>query len=170
MVSSLTAPNKYQKCNQFTHLEADLAHLHVAAWLLPATGTGKERMNQARLLGETRYSVLHTPMHKIYASGLKRAHSTAVQLVAPRTSLPDSDKDPLSFPPIHTTPLLREHHVGIAEGTLWFAGPVSEKKQQQQRRRASAHDNDDEKLLDPEDGVEVYVAIQNRYDRLISGE
>jgi len=47
---------------------------------------------------------------------------------------------------------------GIAEGKLWFAGPVSKKKQQQQRQRASAHD-DDEKLLHHEDGV--YETIHN---------
>jgi len=129
MASSLKASNKYQKCNQsFTRLASDLVHLHAAAWLPPVTGAGKEGMNQARVLGEWRCSVLRTPIHKIYASDLKRAHSTAVQLVAPRTSLPGSDKDPLSFPPIHTTPLIREEHFGIAEGKLWFAGPGIEKE------------------------------------------
>jgi len=77
-------------------------------------------MNQALVLGEWRYSALRMPIHEIYALDLKRAHSTAVQLVAPRTSLPDSDKDPLSFPLIHITPLIREQHFGIAEGKLWL--------------------------------------------------
>jgi len=158
MASSLEASNKYQKCNQsFTRLASDLVHLHTAAWLPPVTG-GKEGMNQARVLGEWRCSVLRTPIHKIYASDLNHAHSTAVQLVASRTSLPGSDKDPLSFPPIHTTPMIHEQHFAIAEGKLWFAGPVSKKKQQQQLQRASAHD-DDEKLLHRED--EVYEAIHN---------
>jgi len=159
MASSLKAPNKYQKCNQsFTHLASDLVHLHTAPWLPPVTGAGKERVNQARVPGGWRCSVLRTPIHEIYASDLKRAHSTAVQLVAPRTSLPGSDKDPPSFPPIHTTPMIRERHFGIAEDKLWFAGPVSKKKQQQQRQRASAHD-DDEGLLHRED--EVYETIRN---------
>jgi len=130
----------------------------MAAWLPPVTVAGKEGMNQAHVLGGWRCSVLRTPIHKIYASDLKRAHSTAVQLVAPHTSLPGSDKDPLSFPPIHTTPLIREENFGIAEGKLWFAGPVSKKKKQQQQRQcASAHD--DEKLLHRED--EVYETIHN---------
>jgi len=124
MVSSLTAPNRYQKCNQsFTRLASDLVHLHVATWLhgcFLLTGAGKERMNQALVLGEWRYSALRMPIHKTYALDLKRAHGTAVQLVAPRTSLPDSDKDPLSFPLIHTTPMIREQHFGIAEGKLWL--------------------------------------------------
>jgi len=128
-------------------------------------------MNQARALGEWWYSVLRTPIHRIYASDLKRAHSTAIQLVAPRTSLPDPDKHPLACPPIHTTTLIREQHFGIAEGKRWSAGPISKKKQQQeqQRRRASAHD-DDGKLVDPEDEVEVYETIRNRHDRFTSGE
>jgi len=129
-------------------------------------------MNQARALGEWWYSVLRTPIHKIYASDLKRAHSTAIQLVTPRTSLPDPDKHPLACPPIHTTPLIREQHFGIAEGKRWSAGPVSKKKeQQQQRRRASAHD-DGGRLVDPEDAVEVevYETIRNRHDRFTSGE
>jgi len=92
----------------------------MAAWLLPATGADKERMNQARVLGEWRYSTLRMPIHKTCALDLKRAHGTAVQLVAPRTSPPDSDKVPLSFPLIHTTPLIREQHFGIAEGKLWL--------------------------------------------------
>ena len=126
-------------------------------------------MNQARALGEWWYSVLRTPIHKIYASDLKRAHSTAIQLVAPRTSLPEPDKHPLACSPIQTTPLIREKHFGIAEGKRWSAGSVSKKKEQQQRRRASAHD-DDGKLVDPEDEVEVYEAIRNRHDRFTSGE
>jgi len=159
MASSLTAPNKYQKCNQsFTRLASDLVHLHTAAWLPPVTGPGKEGMNQAcgwENGGAPSYARPYT--RSTYASDLKRAHSTAVQLVAPRTSLPGSDKDPLSFPPIHTTPLIREEHFGIAEGKLWFAGQVSKTKQQQQRQRASVHD--DEKRLHRED--EVYETIHN---------
>jgi len=92
-------------------------------------------MNQARALGEWWHSVLRTPIHKIYASDLKRAHSTAIQLVAPRTSLPDADTHPLACPPIHTTPLVREQHFGIAEGKRWSAGPVAKKKEQQQQQR-----------------------------------
>ena len=124
MVSSLTAPTRYQKCNQsFTRLASDLVHLHVAAWLhgcFLLRGAGKERMNQALVLGEWWYPALRMPIHKTYALDLKRAHSTAVRLVAPRTSLPDLDKVPLSFPLIHTTPLIREQHFGIAEGKLWL--------------------------------------------------
>jgi len=111
------------------------------------------------------------PVHKIYASDLNRAHSTVIPLVAPRSSLQDPDKDPLSCPPIHTTPLISEQHFGIAEGKLWSAGPVSKKKRQQQQRRGiSAHNDDDKRLLDPEDEVEVYETIRNRHDRFTSGE
>jgi len=128
-------------------------------------------MNQARVLGEWRYSALRMPIHKIYALDVKRAHSTAVQLVAPRTSLPDSDKVPLSFPLIHTTPLIREQHFGIAEGKLWLLDRYRKKKQQQQRRRASAYDDDDdERLLDSDEEVEGYDTIRNRHDRFASGE
>ena len=97
--------------------------------------SAKKGMNQARALGEWWHAVSRTPIHKIYASDLKRAHSTAVQLLAPRTSLPESD--PLCCPPsgIHTTPLIREQHFGIAEGKIWSAGSVSKTVHQ---RRASA--------------------------------
>src|SRR5258706_4649836 len=145
-------------------------------------------MNQARALGAWWHPVLRTPIHKIYASDLKRAHSTAVQLVAPRTSLPESD--PLCCPPeaIHTTPLIREQHFGIAEGKLWSAGPVSKKLHV---RRASAStsvpgstsesastltsvsasasvsvSNDGQSSIEPE----VYETIRNRYDKFIGGE
>ena len=127
-------------------------------------------MNQAPVLGEWRYSALRMPIHMTYALDLKHAHSTAVQLVAQRTSLPDSDKVPLSFPLIHTTPLIREQHFGIAEGKLWLLDRYRKKKQQQQRRRASAYDGDDEKLLDSDEEVEGYDTIRNRHDRFTSGE
>ena len=130
-------------------------------------------MNQARALGEWWYTVLRTPIHKIYASDLKRAHSTAVQLVAPRTLLPESD--PLSCPGIHITPLVREQHFGIAEGKLWSAGPVS--KKQQRRPSASTSTSasasvsvsaldDGQELVEPE----VYESIRNRHDKFIGGE
>jgi len=119
-------------------------------------GGGQGRDEPSSVLGGWRCSVLRTPIHKIYASDLKRVHSTAVQLVAPRTSLPGSDKDAPSFPPIHTTPMIRDQHFGIAEGKLWFAGPGSKKKQQHQR--ASARD-DDKKRLHRES--EVYETIHN---------
>jgi len=131
--TNLTAPNKYQNItNRFTRLASDPVALANGC----VAGAGKQAMNQARALGEWWYSVLRTPIHKFYTSDLKRAHSTAVQLVAPRASLPDADKDPLSCPPIHTTPLIREQHSGIAEGKRWSAGSVSKRKQQQQRGRA----------------------------------
>ena len=137
-------------------------------------------MNQARALGEWWHTTLRTPIHKIYASDLKRAHSTAVQLVAPRTALPDAN--PLSCPPIHTTPLIREQHFGIAEGKLWSAGPVPVSKKHQRRASAasasasngssastsaSAH-GDDGKLGGPE--VEVYETIRTRHERFTGGE
>ena len=140
-----------------------------------ALDIGKKGMNQARALGEWWHTVLRTPIHKIYASDLKRAHSTAVQLVAPRTSLPESD--PLSCPGIHTTPLIREQHFGIAEGKLWSAGPVSKKQQRRPSASASASAStsaavsastldDGQELLEPE----VYETIRNRHDKFVGGE
>lgn len=149
--------------------------LHVA---LAVFSFSLEGMNQARALGEWWHTVLRTPIHKIYASDLKRANSTAVQLVAPRTALPDAH--PLSCPPIHTTPLIREQHFGIAEGKLWSAGPAPVSKRQQRRASAASASNgsgtsvhgdahgDDGKLLGPE--VEVYETIRNRHERFTGGE
>ena len=121
-------------------------------------------MNQARALGESWYSTLHTPIHRIYASDLKRAHSTALQLAAPRAALPDAH--PLHCPPPHVSPLIREQHFGIAEGNPWSAGPV-----------AQTHDDDGQgqgkgkgQGQGQEREREVYETIRNRHDKFAGGE
>lgn len=129
-------------------------------------------MNQARALGESWYSTLRTPVHKIYASDLKRAHSTAVQLVAPRRALPPSD--PLACPPIETTPLIREQHFGVAEGKLWSAGPVPiNTKMRRASASASASASNDyhqQEQQQEQQEPEVYETIRNRHDRFSGGE
>jgi hypothetical protein len=69
-------------------------------------------MNQARALGHHWKS---TPITAVYCSDLKRAHTTAQQLVAPR-----STEDAIT--PV-ANPLLREQNFGVAEGKPWAAEP-----------------------------------------------
>ena len=64
-------------------------------------------MNQARALGQ---SFSNTPLAAIFASPLKRAHTTA-------QALHDAQPDPK--PPITLCPDFREQHFGVAEGKLW---------------------------------------------------
>jgi len=52
-----------------------------------------------------------TPFAAIFASDLKRAHTTAQALQTAQTQVPQ--------PPLTTSPLLREQHFGIAEGKAW---------------------------------------------------
>ena len=122
--------------------------LHVASHMRP------KGMNQARALGELWYTTLRTPIHKIYASDLKRANTTAVQLTAPRRVLPAGD--PLACPALHTTPLIREQHFGIAEGKPWSDGPPKATG-----RAANTRD---------EQEAEVYETIRTRCDRFPGGE
>ena len=135
-------------------------------------------MNQARALGESWHTTLRTPIHRIYASDLKRAHTTAQQLVAPRRALAPTDA--LACPPIHTTPLVREQHFGIAEGKRWSAGPIVKAA-----RRASASAPTSASASSPisasastsasvsvatEPEVEVYETIRTRHDKFPGGE
>jgi len=62
-------------------------------------------MQQAAALGQHWADI---PIHVIYASNLLRAHSTAIALLDAQTHDPK--------PPLILSPLLREHHFGVAEG------------------------------------------------------
>ncbi|KAF7965552.1 hypothetical protein HWV62_2685 [Athelia sp. TMB] len=66
-------------------------------------------MNQARALGA---SLADVPFSAIFASDLKRAHTTAQALHAAQNQVPPA--------PLTTSPLLREQHFGIAEGKAWI--------------------------------------------------
>jgi hypothetical protein len=69
-------------------------------------------MNQARALGNHWKS---TPITAVYCSDSNRAHTTAQQLVAPR-----STEDAIT---LIVNPLLREQNFGVAEGKPWAAAP-----------------------------------------------
>ena len=135
-------------------------------------------MNQARALGHLWHATLRTPIHAIYASDLKRAHTTAIELAAPRRALPAAH--PLACPAVRTSPLIREQHFGRAEGKRWSDAPA-------RRAPAGAHthtsiststgtgtgtharDDDDDDDDDAQED-EVYETIRNRHDRFPGGE
>ncbi|CAG8688661.1 1619_t:CDS:2, partial [Acaulospora colombiana] len=111
-------------------------------------------MNQAIALGQ---HWKDTHITAVYCSDLKRAHTTAQQLVAARspntTASPSStdDKEGTQLSPI-VNPLLREQNFGIAEGKPWAARNPNTTK-------------------DPnETEEEVYYTIYNRHEKFPDGE
>ena len=134
-------------------------------------------MNQARALGHAWYATRRTPIHKIYASDLKRAHATAAQLAAPRAALPPAHA--LACPAVRTEPLLREQHFGAAEGKRWADGHPARTKARTQANPQTQTGAQTQTLLtgarDAEVGPEtqegeVYVTIRNRHDKFPGGE
>lgn len=105
-------------------------------------------MNQARALGQ---DWLSTPISKVYASDLLRAHTTAQQLVAPR---------PPPLLDITVTPLLREQNFGIAEGKPWSPIGASPKTKA----------TDSKALADGLGEQEVYAEHFTRHDKFPGGE
>jgi broad specificity phosphatase PhoE len=67
---------------------------------------------------------------------------------------------------VHTTPLLREQHFGIAEGKLWSNTPVSKSQRAALAAAAAQH----KPPTRAEQELEVYETIWNRYDKFPDGE
>ncbi|PVF98468.1 phosphoglycerate mutase-like protein [Serendipita vermifera] len=110
-------------------------------------------MNQAIALGQ---HWKDTPITAVYCSDLKRAHTTAQQLVAARaqdttTPTETGDKDDTQLP-LTVNPLLREQNFGIAEGKPWVA----------RKPNATKDPNETEE--------EVYYTIYNRHEKFPDGE
>ncbi|CAG7853527.1 SubName: Full=Uncharacterized protein {ECO:0000313/EMBL:CCA72977.1} [Serendipita indica DSM 11827] len=116
-----------------------------AGWLdAPLSNHG---MNQARALGEHWAT---TPITAVYCSDLKRAHTTAQQLVAPRNAATASELAPGVVPiTLVVNPLLREQNFGVAENKPWAA-----------HKPTSAHETEEE----------VYYSIYTRHEKFPEGE
>jgi broad specificity phosphatase PhoE len=106
-------------------------------------------MNQAMALGQ---HWKDTPITAVYCSDLKRAHTTAQQLVAARSQDANTSGTEDGQLSLVVNPLLREQNFGIAEGKPWAA-----------RKSNSPKDPN-------ETEEEVYYTIYNRHEKFPDGE
>ncbi|KAG8991366.1 hypothetical protein FRB93_002828 [Tulasnella sp. JGI-2019a] len=104
---------------------------------------------QAKAAGEFFSTV---PIHTIITSPLKRAFTTAQQILK---NQPDASK-----PPLISTPLIREQHFGEAEGHTWLA-PVSS---------SSGGDSGRMGIIDPKTREKSYPVQYGRQAKFPAGE